>query len=85
MRFKATELLHIDVAPAFGVADVQQMYAALLAQLSPLSGRGKRDTHAAGQQAALERQTVALDRRVHGDSCGAENMLGNLLKGLRTA
>ena len=67
MRFKAAELLHIDV------------------QLSPLSGRGKRDTHAAGQQAALERQTVALDRRVHGDSCGAENMLGNLLKGLRTA
>ena len=43
MRFKAAELLHIDVAPAFGVADVQQMYAALLAQLSPLSGRGKRD------------------------------------------
>ena len=29
--------------------------------------------------------TVALDRRVHGDACGAENMLGNLLKGLRTA
>ena len=49
----AAERLHIDIPAAFGVADVQQMHAALLAHLPPLSGRGKRDTHAAGQQSAL--------------------------------